>query len=112
MVRAEYDTRFVRDSGCLVSGGRIRVDRRCMLAARVRTVGAPTLVETRIVLGAQLGTEAQGLLDRFLQVFGVFTVPLGEAHWREASEAFLRFGRGRHQVRLNFGDCLSYATAR
>jgi ribonuclease VapC len=83
-----------------------------MLAAQVRMVGAPTLVETGIVLSTKLGANAQGLLDRFLQVFGVSTVVFGEAHWREACEAFLRFGRGRHQARLNFGDCLSYATAR
>ena len=27
-------------------------------------------------------------------------------------EAYQRFGRGRHPARLNFGDCLSYATAK
>ena len=32
--------------------------------------------------------------------------------WREAVDAYERFGRGRHAVRLNFGDCLSYATAK
>jgi ribonuclease VapC len=26
-------------------------------------------------------------------------------------EAFGRFGRGRHQAALNFGDCFAYATA-
>src|SRR5581483_11170806 len=83
-----------------------------MLAAQVRMVSAPTLVETGIVLSTNLGANAQGLLDCFLQVFGVSTVAFGEAHWREACEAFLRFGHGRHQARLNFGDCLSYATVR
>src|SRR5689334_20049296 len=63
-----------------------------MLAAQVRIVGAPTLVETGIVLSTKLGANAQGLLDRFMQVFGVSTVAFGEAHWREACEAFLRFG--------------------
>lgn len=28
-----------------------------------------------------------------------------------ALSAFLRFGKGRHAARLNFGDCLSYAYA-
>ena len=27
-------------------------------------------------------------------------------------EAFRRFGKGRHPAALNFGDCLSYATAK
>jgi ribonuclease VapC len=32
--------------------------------------------------------------------------------WREAVDAFRRFGRGRHRAALNFGDCLAYAIAR
>jgi ribonuclease VapC len=39
-------------------------------------------------------------------------VPFGEAEWRLAVDAFIRFGRGRHPAALNFGDCLAYATAR
>jgi ribonuclease VapC len=38
-------------------------------------------------------------------------VPFDEGHWREALAAFIRFGKGRHPAGLNFGDCLSYATA-
>ena len=83
-----------------------------MLRAKVRIVGAPTLAETGIVLSAKLRSASQGMLDRFLQEFEVSTVSFGEQHWKEACEAFLRFGRGRHPARLNFGDCLSYAAAR
>jgi ribonuclease VapC len=35
-----------------------------------------------------------------------------EQHRREAVDAYLRFGKGRHKARLNFGDCLTYAVAR
>ena len=28
-----------------------------------------------------------------------------------ARDAFVRFGKGRHPARLNFGDCVSYALA-
>jgi len=83
-----------------------------LLAAQTRVVGAPTLAETVIVLSAKLGEGAQGMVARFLQTFDVSTVPFGDAHWKEACEAFLRFGRGRHRAGLNFGDCLSYAVAR
>ena len=31
---------------------------------------------------------------------------------RIAREAFLRFGKGRHPARLNFGDCAAYALAK
>lgn len=75
-------------------------------------IGTPTLTEAGIVLSARLGIEPQALLDRFLRDFGVVPVAFGEQHWREALDAFRRFGKGRHPASLNFGDCLSYAAAR
>ena len=83
-----------------------------VLQAQVKSVGAPTLVETGIVLTAKLGSGAEGMIERFLQAFEIRVAEFGEANWREACEAFLRFGRGRHPAALNFGDCLSYAAAR
>lgn len=38
--------------------------------------------------------------------------PAIHAQWREAVEAYERFGRGHHSAKLNFRDCLSYATAK
>ncbi len=75
-------------------------------------IGTPTLAEAGIVLAARLGLEPQAILDRFLRDFGVVPVVFGEQHWREALDAFRRFGKGRHPAALNFGDCLSYAAAR
>ncbi len=75
-------------------------------------IGAPSLTEAGMVLSSRLGVEPQALLDRFLRDFGVVPVVFGEQHWREALEAFRRFGKGRHPAALNFGDCLSYATAK
>lgn len=75
-------------------------------------IGTPTLTEAGIVLLARLGIEPQAVLDRFLRDFGVVPVVFGEQHWREALDAFRRFGKGRHPASLNFGDCLSYAAAR
>lgn len=75
-------------------------------------IGTPTLTEAGMVLSARLGVEPQALLDRFLRDFEVVPVVFGESHWREALEAFRRFGKGRHPAGLNFGDCLSYAAAR
>jgi ribonuclease VapC len=85
---------------------------RKLSQATVAGVGAPTLAETGIVLAARLGRDPRSLLLRFLQESGIAAIPFGEAHWREAVEAYARFGRGRHRAGLNFGDCLSYATAR
>lgn len=75
-------------------------------------IGTPTLVETGLVLGARFGREPLGLLSRMLAEFDVTPVPFGDEHWREANRAYWRFGRGRHEAKLNFGDCMAYAVAR
>ncbi len=75
-------------------------------------IGAPTLVETGLVLTAKIGTRARSLLSQFLQEAGLTIVPFAEEHWRTAVEAYARFGKGRHAAGLNFGNCLTYAVAR
>ncbi len=80
-------------------------------SARVVGIGAPTLVETGIVLTARLGPAGMSILGRFVQESGAVVVPFGSSHWQTAVDAFDRFGKGRHPAALNFGDCLSYATA-
>ena len=81
-------------------------------AAPAVAAGTPTLAETGIVLTARLGPASHGLLERMLDELDVQEIPFGEIHWREAVDAFRRFGRGRHPAGLDFGDCLTYATAR
>jgi ribonuclease VapC len=83
-----------------------------MVGEAPAAAGAPTLAETGIVLHARLGTAAQGLLERLIDELDIQEVPFGELHWREAVEAFRRYGRGRHPAGLNFGDCMAYAVAR
>ena len=75
-------------------------------------IGTPTLAETGVVLAARLGQDSRDLVVRLLNEFSIEEIPFGERHWREAVDAYLRFGRGRHKARLNFGDCLTYAVAR
>lgn len=83
-----------------------------MGSAATLGIGAPTLVETTIVLSARLGRDARGLVSRFLIEGDVAVVPFTDAHFGVAVAAWLRYGRGRHPARLNLGDCLAYATAR
>lgn len=75
-------------------------------------IGAPTLVEIGIVVTRKLGSHGRTSLAGFLQESEVVTVPFTDDHWRVGLDAFLRFGKGRHPAALNFGDCLTYATAR
>lgn len=74
-------------------------------------IGTPTLVEASIVIAGRAGDAAAILLERFLADLDVEEMPFGEVHWREAAVAFRRYGKGRHPARLNFGDCMTYATA-
>jgi ribonuclease VapC len=83
-----------------------------LVAATWAGIGTPTLAELGIVLAARLGTDPQALITRLLDEFGIDPVPFGDDHWREALDAYRRFGRGRHRAALNFGDCLAYAVAR
>jgi ribonuclease VapC len=82
------------------------------LTAAEAGIGAPTLVETGIVLSARLGRDARPILARLLQEAALTIVPFGEPHWRAAVDAYGRFGKGRHAAGLNFGDCLAYAVAK
>lgn len=75
-------------------------------------IGAPTLAETGAVLAARLNRDPRDLVIRLLDEFRIEQIPFGEYHWREAIDAYLRFGKGRHRAGLNFGDCLTYAVAR
>jgi ribonuclease VapC len=85
------------------------VDR--ILAANEVRVGAPTLVETSLVLSGRRRAPAKGEIEGLIQELGVTVVPFGELEWRLAVDAFTKFGRGRHRAALNFGDCLAYAIA-
>jgi ribonuclease VapC len=82
-----------------------------ILEADVVRVGAPTLVETAMVLAGRRGSAVGGELDGLVRELGVTIVPFGEAERHRALGAMNRYGRGRHAAALNFGDCLAYATA-
>lgn len=80
--------------------------------ADVLGIGSPTLVETGLVLEGRFGQPGAGWLRQFIEEFGLVVIPFGEMHAREAIAAYARFGKGRHEARLNFGDCLTYSVAR
>jgi ribonuclease VapC len=84
----------------------------CLIAGPPCSVGAPTLAEAAIVLQARMGAAGLSALRSFLVEYDVRPVPFGDEHWRVAAQAFGTYGKGRHRARLNFGDCLAYATAK
>ena len=83
---------------------------RILAADHVR-VGTPTLVEASLVFAGRRRTTAVGEVEALLRELDVTIVPFGERECRAATDAFLRYGRGRHRAALNMGDCFAYATA-
>jgi ribonuclease VapC len=75
-------------------------------------IGSPTVFETGMVAIGRFGTEGRALVGRFLEDWEVEIVPFDARHWRVAIDAFARYGKGRHPAALNYGDCMTYATAR
>lgn len=76
-------------------------------------IGAPTLVEARMVLHSLMPTFADTFLDGLTGRSSVSVASFTLEMYRAATEAFIRYGKGRgHPAYLNFGDCLSYAVAK
>ena len=83
-----------------------------MSSADALGIGSPTLVETALVVSSRLSIDCRPMLSEFLHAADALVIPFSEEHFSCACEAYLRFGRGNHPARLNFGDCLSYAVSR
>jgi ribonuclease VapC len=75
-------------------------------------VGAPTMVESSIVLTSRLGDAGGRWLERLVERTATVVIPFGPEHWLAALDGWRRYGRGRHAASLNLGDCFAYATAR
>jgi ribonuclease VapC len=84
-----------------------------VLGSNACLVSAAVLVEAHLVLSRHFAGRQQALLSELIERYRIETVAFGEPEYRIAVEAFDRFGKGSgHPARLNFGDCLSYATAK
>ena len=68
-------------------------------------------LEASIVTAARLGPAGEAELAHLLAVFGVEIVSFTPAQAALATDAWRRFGKGRHPAGLNIIDCCSYALA-
>lgn len=80
-----------------------------LLSARNARISAASLVEARIVAERFNGTTQ---LEKLILQADIEVVPLDTTQADLAYEGFLRFGKGRHEAGLNYGDLFSYALAR
>ena len=75
-------------------------------------IGAPSVLESSIVLCSRLGHAGKTLLARLLQEAEIEVMSFSADHWTVAADAFIAYGKGRHRAALNFGDCMTYAVAK
>jgi len=74
-------------------------------------LSAVGLLEASMVMIGRGPPEMADRLDALVQDLGIEIVPFDTGLARESRTAFIRFGKGRHPARLNFGDCVSYVLA-
>lgn len=65
-----------------------------------------------MVAGGRFGADGIGLAQDLIDSCSIEVADWTEALSDIATQAFLRFGKGRHSAGLNFGDCMAYALAK
>jgi ribonuclease VapC len=78
----------------------------------VRLISAVTRVEAACVVEGRWGEPGRVGLDRFLRLTNAEIVAVTPDQAELAVETFRRYGKGRHPIGLNIGDCFSYALAK
>lgn len=82
-----------------------------MVNDSTRLVSAVSVVETSIVLLNRRGETGVVELDVLLEEAEIEIIAVTPEQAVLARQAYLRYGKGRHPAKLNFGDCFSYAAA-
>jgi ribonuclease VapC len=85
---------------------------RTLAATPERMLSAANLVEVGIVMQARRGDDGARDVDLLLAKLRIEIAPFTARQAEIARKAFRRFGRGRHDAKLNFGDCFAYALAK
>jgi len=75
-------------------------------------IAPPVWLESSMVLASSGVRRPREFLEWFGLEFRVESIAFTAEHGRAALQAWYRYGKGNHPARLNYGDCLSYATAK
>lgn len=87
-----------------------------VLAEAMLLHGAPKMssanwLEAAMVIDSRRLPDGRIRFDDVIESLRIGIVPVTAEIAARARHAHLRFGRGQHRAKLNFGDCLAYATA-
>jgi ribonuclease VapC len=75
-------------------------------------ISAANWLEASIVMFGRHREEGVRDLDLLLANYRVDVAEVTLEQAQEARRAFMRFGKGLHPARLNFGDCFAYGLAK
>jgi ribonuclease VapC len=100
ILNAEQD--FAKLSAKLERGGKVLVSPIARLEA---VLGLARALDS-------MPQDAEHAVSLFLQRLGIEEVSVTPEIGRVAVTAHVRFGKGRHRAKLNFGDCFAYACAK
>lgn len=84
----------------------------CITKTPNRSLSVAGFFETSIVLESRFGYDGTRDFDLFLAKAQIILIPVDIEQATIARQAFKKYGKGRHAVGLNFGDCFSYAAAK
>lgn len=82
-----------------------------LLAEPQPLMSAGTLLECAIVVEARKGPAGTRQLDEMLRELHFRIVPVDAEQVDAARAGFSRYGKGRHEAGLNYGDCFAYGLA-
>lgn len=86
-------------------------DERIRIAAR-RRMSVANGLELATALTARRGSDQRVAVDDLIADYEIELVPVDIDQMNFACDAMVRFGKGRHAARLNYGDCFAYALSR
>lgn len=79
--------------------------------AEQRFMSAASAVELSLVLTHRFGPLGPSAADHLIRSIPIEVVAVDRDQARSAANSFVRYGKGRHQASLNFGDCFVYGLA-
>ena len=79
---------------------------------KVRFISTFSVLEASFVISSRKGDAGLQQLKQFLEFIKVEQKSLTDTQVNLATEAWLKFGKGRHPASLNIGDCCTYALSK
>lgn len=79
---------------------------------KVRFISTFSVLEASFVIASRKGDAGLQQLRQFLELIKVEQKSLTDTQVNLATEAWLKFGKGRHPASLNIGDCCTYALSK